>query len=299
MNNIPSLTFNPIELLRVMQISRECDRREGILLRQGKSLLLVPSAGHEALAVMAHHLEDDDYIFPYYRDRALILARGFSIRQMARDFLGRATSSSGGRNMPLHITARELNIFSVATPTGGQCLPAVGAAWGLKLDEAKASSSPLGRQAGSNVVLCTIGDAAVRQGDFYEAVCLAVQEKLPIVFLVEDNAYGISTPTEKMLPFNLGIFNEALIMPVNGRDVDELLLKGEEAIQKARQGEGATILWAKVDRLFSHTNADDQRVYRSEEELRTIEKRDPIKLFAAKLIEAGKLSDEGWKRLHK
>lgn len=116
-----------------MQISRECDRGEGILLRQGKSLLLVPSAGHEALAVMAHHLEDDDYIFPYYRDRALILARGFSIRQMARDFLGRATSSSGGRNMPLHITARGLNIFSVATPTGGAMFAGGGGGLGLEV----------------------------------------------------------------------------------------------------------------------------------------------------------------------
>ena len=274
-----------ISFLRLMQISRECDRREGLLLRQGKSLLLVPSAGHEALAVLAYHLEADDYLVMYYRDRPLMLARGFTPRQMARDFLGRATSSSGGRNMPLHVTDRSLNLFSVATPTGAQCLPAVGMAWGIKLAGT------------SDVVLCTIGDAAVRQGEFYEAVCLAIQEKLPVIFLVEDNAYGISTPTAKMLPFQLAVFAPELVTRVNGRDVLQLFAASQEGIQRAREGHGPTILWAEVDRLFSHTNADDQRVYRTPEELASIQKRDPIACFAQKLIDSGELTAEGWQKM--
>jgi 2-oxoisovalerate dehydrogenase E1 component len=91
-----------------------------------------------------------------------------------------------------------LGIYPPATPTASQCLPAVGAAWGIK------------QKGERRVVLCTIGDASTRQGEFYEAVVQAVQDKLPIVFVVEDNGYGISTPTLHQLPFRLGIFEAAL-----------------------------------------------------------------------------------------
>jgi 2-oxoisovalerate dehydrogenase E1 component len=102
--------------------------------------------------------------------------------------------------MPAHYSSRALNVFSVATPTGAQCLPAVGTAWGIKL-------------AGDDrVVVCSIGDAATRQGEFYEAVCYAIQESLPIVFVVEDNQYGISTPTRNMLPMRLHVFDERWVV---------------------------------------------------------------------------------------
>ncbi|MCS7300823.1 MAG: thiamine pyrophosphate-dependent enzyme [Fimbriimonadales bacterium] len=266
-------------------LSREGDRREGILMRQGKGWFQVPGMGHEAIAAIAFHLRPDDIIFPTYRDRALMLARGMTTREIALDFMARAGSSSEGRNMPAHYSSKALNVFSVATPTGAQCLPAVGAAWGIKL-------------AGDDrVVVCSIGDAATRQGEFYEAVCYAVQEKLPIVFVVEDNQYGISTPTRHMLPMRLHIFDEHLVSYVNGRYAYEVYEKSGEAIQKARTGSGPTILWCEIDRLSSHTSADDHRVYRPAEEIEAMFERDPIRLFAEQLIAEGELTQEQYEQM--
>jgi len=268
-----------------MLLSREGDRREGILMRQGKGWFQVPGMGHEALAAIAYHLRPDDILFPTYRDRALMLARGMTTREIALDFMARAGSSSDGRNMPAHYSSKALNVFSVATPTGAQCLPATGAAWGIKL-------------AGDDrVVLCSIGDAATRQGEFYEAVCYAIQEKLPIVFVVEDNQYGISTPTRTMLPMRLQVFDEQWVTFVNGRYVNEVYEKSGAAIQKARSGGGPTILWCEIDRLSSHTSADDHRVYRSAEEIEAMFQRDPIKLFAEQLIAEGVLTQEQFEQM--
>jgi 2-oxoisovalerate dehydrogenase E1 component len=268
-----------------MMLSREGDRREGILMRQGKGWFQVPGMGHEALAAIAYHLRPDDYLFPTYRDRALMLARGMTTREIALDFMARAGSSSDGRNMPAHYSSRALNVFSVATPTGSQCLPAVGAAWGIKL-------------AGDNrVVVCSIGDAATRQGEFYEAVCYAIQENLPIVFVVEDNQYGISTPTHHMLPMRLHVFDERWVVFVNGRYADAVYEKAGEAIRKARTGGGPTILWCEIDRLSSHTSADDHRVYRPAEEIEAMFERDPIRLLAEQLIAEGALTQEQYEQM--
>jgi 2-oxoisovalerate dehydrogenase E1 component len=278
-------SFPKLELLRTMMLSREGDRREGILMRQGKGWFQVPGMGHEALAAIAYHLRPDDYIFPTYRDRALMLARGMTTREIALDFMARAGSSSDGRNMPAHYSSRALNVFSVATPTGSQCLPAVGAAWGVKL-------------AGDDrVVVCSIGDAATRQGEFYEAVCYAIQENLPIVFVVEDNQYGISTPTQNMLPMRLHVFDERWVVFVNGRYANEVYEKSGEAIRKARSGGGPTILWCEIDRLSSHTSADDHRVYRPTEEIEAMFERDPIRLLAEQLIAEGALTQEQYEQM--
>jgi 2-oxoisovalerate dehydrogenase E1 component len=278
-------SFPKLDLLRTMMLSREGDRREGILMRQGKGWFQVPGMGHEALAAIAYHLRPDDYIFPTYRDRALMLARGMTTREIALDFMARAGSSSDGRNMPAHYSSRALNVFSVATPTGAQCLPAVGAAWGIRL-------------AGDDrVVVCSIGDAATRQGEFYEAVCYAIQESLPIVFVVEDNQYGISTPTRNMLPMRLQVFDERWVVYVNGRRADEVYEKAGEAIRKARTGGGPTILWCEIDRLSSHTSADDHRVYRPADEIEAMFERDPIRLLAEQLIAEGALTQAQYEQM--
>jgi 2-oxoisovalerate dehydrogenase E1 component len=268
-----------------MLVARESDRREGILIRQGKGWFQIPAMGHEPIGALAYHLQPSDYIFPHYRDRALMLARGLTPQELAREFFARAGSSSAGRNMHAHWSAKHLNVFSIASPIGAQCLPAVGAAWGIK-------------KAGTNqVVLCNVGDAATRQGEFFEAVCFAVQENLPVVFVVEDNAYSISTPTHDMCPFRLRIFNEALARKANGREVREVFDHGRVAIEQARAHGGPTILWFELDRLGSHTTADDHRVYRSTEELQDMMQRDPVALFAKGLIGAGVLTCHDWQKM--
>lgn len=280
-----SKAFNKLDFLKLMLLSREGDRREGILLRQSKGWFQVSGMGHEALAALQFCLREDDYLFPYYRDRSLMLARGLSNYDLALAYFAKRDSSSGGRQMPGHYSDRARNVFSVCTPTGGSLLPACGTAWGFKL-------------AGTDsVCVATIGDAATRQGEFFEAIAFALQEKLPIVFLVEDNKYGISTPTGHFLPFHLEMLDSKHVEKVDARYPDKVYAAGSKAIEKARQGEGPTILWCDLDRLSSHTSSDDHRVYRKLEDIEEMTHRDPIRLLAQELIDSGQLTDEVFSKM--
>lgn len=265
-----------------MLLSREGDKREAILMRQGKGWMQIPSMGHEALSAVAHALSPADLIFPCYRDRALMLARGVTTYDLALDFLGRTGSSSAGRNLPGHFSSKPHNVFSHASPTALQCLPAVGAAWGLAMFGT------------ADVVLCNIGDAATRQGEFFEAVCFAVQESLPVVFMIQDNGYGISTSTARMLPLRLGVIAPELVERLDGRDPRAVLKSGTEAIARARAGKGPALLWCDIDRIGSHTSSDDHTVYRPAGELEEMHARDPLCSFSAHLIQQGLMSETQW-----
>lgn len=278
-------TFPARAFLEVMLRAREGDRREGLLLRQNRGWFHVAATGHEALAAAVYALEPADMLFPYYRDRAVALARGVSDYELALAHFAKAASNSAGRTMPAHYSSPEHGIYSVATPTASQCLPAVGAAWRFKL-----AREP-------RVALTFVGDAATRQGEFYEAVAFAIQESLPAVFVVEDNGYGISTPTAALNPYTLDVLDDDHKVLVNGRDAFEMFERGEEAISKARNGGGPGVLWCELDRIVSHTSSDDHRVYRSEEEIRAAEERDPIRFLAERLIEEGELSRDEWNRM--
>ncbi len=286
MNNqaqMTQATYNKLELLKLMYLSREGDRREGVLHRQSKGWFQVAGMGHEALAVVPMLMEADDYLFPYYRDRAMVLSRGVSNAELATVYFAKKGSSSGGRQMPGHYSHRPLNVWSVPTPTGANALPACGVAWSMQL------------KGKNNVAVATVGDAASRQGEFYEAIAFAMERNLPVVFIVEDNQYGISTNTEKFNPFKLGVFNEQIpIVQVDARHPDRVFEAAAPAIEKARQGGGPTVLWAQVDRLCSHTSSDDHRVYRPQEEIDAMTDRDPILVVSRELIAAGELTEESW-----
>ncbi|CAG0961541.1 2-oxoisovalerate dehydrogenase E1 component [Burkholderiales bacterium] len=274
----PGAIPDRVALLRTMLAVRAGDLREEKLLRQGRGWIHIPGQGHETLAAIAAFLEPGDLLFPYYRDRALFAARGVSALEMARDYLATVTSSTGGRMMPVHGSYRRLGIYPPATPTASQCLPAVGAAWALALER---------RQ---RIVLTTVGDASVRQGEFFEALALAVEMALPVVFVVEDNGYGISTPTRHQLPMRIGLFAAEYATPIDGRDVDALAHRARDAVARARAGGGPSLLWVELDRLTSHTNSDDHRVYRSAEDIAAMRARDPVERFAAELVSAGALA---------
>ena len=238
-----------MDVLNTMLLAREADKREAILFRQGRAKFQLPGAGHEAIAAVACALEGEDIVYPYYRDRALMLMRGVSLQQLALDYFAKEKSSSGGRQMASHYSDRERNMVSCATPTGLKCLPAAGTAWGIKL---------AGK---SQIVVCCIGDASTRQGEFYEALCFARQERLPVIFLVEDNGYGISTSTEKMTPYVLDVLSSGhCVGEIDGRDPEAVFEAMSEAAEKARCGQGPTVLSAKLNRLMSHTSSDDQRI---------------------------------------
>ncbi|MBX3420143.1 MAG: hypothetical protein KF752_01165 [Pirellulaceae bacterium] len=278
-------SYDRIKLLRLMFLSREGDRREGLLLRQGKGWFHVSGAGHEAMAAIAHCLEPTDYLFPYYRDRALMLARGLTNAQLASAFYAKRGSSSTGRQMPAHYSDRDLNIWSVPTPTGSQCLPACGVGWAMQL------------QAHPGVVLTTLGDAAARQGEFAEAVAFALERQLPVVFVVEDNHYGISTNTQRQNPFRLGLFGQQFVEHVDARHPDRVLATVAGAVQQARRGGGPSVIWAEVDRLSPHTSSDDHRIYRTPEDIQAMNSRDPIERLADELILAGQLTVTQWKSM--
>jgi 2-oxoisovalerate dehydrogenase E1 component len=273
-----------LRLLQWMLTSREGDRREGILIRQGKGWFHIGGLGHEALAALALLLNGQDYIFPHYRDRALMLARGITNRDLARNFYAKRSSSSGGRQLPGHFSSRALNVWSMPSPTGSNLLPACGVAWGLKLD---------GQE---GVVMAHVGDAGMRQGEFYEAAAFALQLQLPVVFVIEDNGYGISTRTHGTNPLRLGLFNAERIIQGDGRRVDSVYAAGQAALARIRSGDGPVLLWLELDRLSSHSSSDDQRLYRSPDDIEGMQRRDPVEVLAAELIASGHLTLEAWEQ---
>lgn len=277
------LTYRQLDLLKLMYLSREADRREGILFRQGRGWFQIGSMGHEALAIIGLLMHSEDYLFPYYRDRAIMLARGVTPRELAHDFFAKAGSSSGGRQMPSHFCCAERRIWSVPSPTGATLLPACGFAWGIQMDQLP------------QVVVACVGEAASRQGEFYEAICFAVEKQLPIVFVVEDNRYGISTNTDSMNPFKLGVFAQSIgVKYVDGRQPHAVHEAASAALDKARSGQGPSILVCEVDRLCSHTSSDDHRTYRSPEDIQQMIERDPIRTLAEQLVESGELTWDEW-----
>jgi len=274
-----------LRLLTIMLESRHADLREQNLNRQGKGHFHVSGMGHEALAAVSIQMEPDDYIVPYYRDRGLVLGRGMTTQQLALEYFAKRKTGSAGRMMPSHYSDLERHIWSVPTPTGSQLLPGCGMAWGIQLDGKK------------NVVVTTVGDAATRQGDFFEAVCFAKEKKLPVLFVVEDNAYGISSPTREINPLALRVLEPNEWKELAGEDVQQIYDAAVGAIEKMRAGGGPHFWWVTMERLSSHTSSDDQKLYRSAAELAEIEKRDPVKCWQEKLIAEGVLKPEEFAKI--
>src|SRR5436189_4431884 len=274
-----------LRLLTTILESRHADLREQNLNRQGKGHFHVSGMGHEALAAVSIQMEPDDYVVSYYRDRGLVLGRGMTTRQLGLEYFAKRDTGSGGRQMPSHYSDADLHIWSVPTPTGSQLLPACGIAWGIKLDRKR------------NLVVTTVGDAATRQGDFFEAVCFAKEKKLPLLFLVEDNGYGISMPTRKTNPLALNVLESDNWRQIEGQNVQQVYEATVEAFEKIRAGGGPFFFWIKMERLSSHTSSDDQKLYRSEEELRVLEKFDPLKCWKDQLIGEGMITAEEYAKL--
>src|SRR5947207_1043255 len=187
--------------------------------------------------------------------------------------------------MPSHYSCAEKHIWSVPTPTGSQLLPACGIAWGIKLD---------GKNA---VVVATVGDAATRQGDFYEAICFAKEKKLPLLFVVEDNGYGISSPTRKINPRALDVVQPNEWRELDGANVGEMYELTAKALAHIRAGKGPVFFWVMMERLSSHTSSDDQKLYRSAEELKRCAECDPLKKWKEQLIAEGLISESDYANL--
>jgi len=290
-----------LDLYRSMVTARRVDDREIRMKRQNRIFFQVSGAGHEAaqVAVAAHLRPRRDWIFLYYRDRALSLAMGQTPHEHFLQAVGAHDDPySGGRQMPSHWASVELNIPSPSSPTGTQFLQAVGAAeanyrMGL-LPEAR---DRIGGFDDDAVVVVCGGDGTTSEGEFWEALNTACNLQLPVVFLIEDNEYAISVPVEVQTAGGsisrlVRSFPNLFIREFDGCDLRESLEAAGEAIRYAREGRGPALLHGHVVRLYSHSMSDDERLYKTEAERAGEADRDPLVRTRRMILEEGIASDE-------
>ena len=268
MMNIPS-SEQLLELYRPMVASRYTDQLQSAAAQRGEVFFYIPSSGHEASAALAPHLIEGDWLHLHYRDRALAYARGVSYETVFYGLFSKEESNSAGRRMPAFPCDPSLNIMSTPTLVGSNVLQAVGVASTIKNEE----DHPF--------VLVSVGDGATQQGDFYEAVAEAVRSNLPVLFLIEDNRFALSTVTKGNTFYSLPdgeseSFYGLPIHRVDGSDPVPTFGKFDEVVSELRKTRGPQIVVFNVERLESHTNADDQSMYRTEADLKNAtENADP------------------------
>jgi 2-oxoisovalerate dehydrogenase E1 component len=298
-----------VHIYRLMVLSRRVDDREIMLKRQQKVFFQISAAGHEALQVAAALALKPgyDWFFPYYRDRALCLALGVSPYDMFLQSVGAATDpASGGRQMPTHWSNRELHIVSTSSSTATQLLHAVGCAEaGLYLSRhpEAAEQVPGDYRAfhdiefhGDEVVLACIGEGSTSQGEFWEALNTASNQKLPVIFLIEDNGYAISVPVEVNTPGGnisriVANFPNFHFAEIDGTDPVASLAAFQAAAAHCRAGLGPAFVHGHVVRQYSHSFSDDDKNYRSAAERESDLLRDPIARMRERLISEGILTE--------
>jgi 2-oxoisovalerate dehydrogenase E1 component len=290
-------------IYRTMYLSRKMDEKEIQLHRQGRSFFQISAAGHEALQMAAALAlrSGYDWFFPYYRDRTLALALGVTPLDQLLEALGAGTAPfSGGRQMPSHWGSKPLHIVSRASSTGTQWNQAVGCAEAALYYPLNPDAAREGARAGAafekdEVVCVTGGDGATSEGEFYESLNVASQRRLPVLFLIEDNGFAISVPVEVEtaggnISHLLGKYPNLHVEEVDGAD----LWKSLEALQRAaahcRERHGPALVHGHVMRLHSHSLSDDQKLYKTPEEMAAEAARDPLPKFADYLEAEGILS---------
>lgn len=277
-----------LDLYYKMLLARTVGERERVLNRMGKGPFAVTGEGHEAAQVGAAYAlrAGHDWVLPYYRDIGVALTIGQTPRDLLLAHLSRAQDiSSGGRNMPSHFSDPKLRIVSGSAPVATQLPHAVGVALAARLRRL------------DEVAMVFFGDGATSVGDTHEAMNFAGVHRLPVVFVCENNLYAISVPWRKQAAVvDVAVRAHAYGFPgvtVDGNDVLAVYAAAREAVQRARSGDGPTLLEAKTYRLVPHTSDDDDRRYRSREEVGEWAKKDPIPRFAAWLLEQGVIEKSG------
>jgi 2-oxoisovalerate dehydrogenase E1 component len=289
--NLPSEEL--IEDFRLSCLSRALDDREILLQKQSRVFFQISGAGHEVvLTALARSLRPgSDWFFPYYRDRAMVLALGVTAKEVMLQAVGSAEDpSSGGRQMPCHWGNKALNIVTQSSPTGSQCLPAVGCAEAARYI-APRPSLPGCSAVGDEVTYVSLGEGTTSEGEFWESLSSACKLHLPVLYLIADNGFAISVRSADQTPAPVNElvrgFRGLAVTQMNGWDYAACRQKGARAIARVRAGEGPGLIHAKVTRPYSHSSADAQTKYRAEAELADEAGHDPIDVFEADLIDAG------------
>ncbi|MBI2620509.1 MAG: dehydrogenase E1 component subunit alpha/beta [Ignavibacteriales bacterium] len=272
---------------RTMLMGRRIDEKHLILLKQGKSFFHIGGSGHEAAqAAAAAALKPGvDYSFPYYRDLSFCLQLGMTPEEYFLAALHRDDDpSTGARQMPGHYGRKDLRIVTQSSPTGTQYLQATGVAMAAR------------REAKREVVYVSSGEGSTSEGEFFEAVNWAAREALPVIFFIQDNKFAISVPVTQQTAgasvyevtkgfAGLARFN------IDGTDFLETYEAMKKSVDRARNGEGPSLVVANVVRLLPHSSSDDDRKYRSKEDLEQDRAKDPIPKMTRYLIEQGMLTD--------
>ena len=260
-----------LEIYYKMALSRALDKKMLILLKQGKSFFHMGASGHEAAQLAASLVikPGKDWSYPYYRDGAYCLGLGMTSREQLLSFLSKADDpNSGGRQMPMHYGHKDLRIVSQSSPTGSQFLQALGSSLAAQYDRLR------------DIVYVSSGEGTTSQGDFHEALNWASNAKAPIIFHIQDNEYAISTHKSEQSADS--VFTRAAgyknlsRFDVDGTNFFETHLAFKQAEERARKGQGPSIIISNVVRLLPHSSSDDQRKYRTEDDLNQDQKRDPL-----------------------
>lgn len=284
-----------VDAYRIMFTSRKIDDKILLLLRQGKVFFHIGGSGHEAVQVAtAMSLRPGhDWAYPYYRDLPFSLAFGYTVEEVFLEALHRAKGpSSAGFAMPFHWGHKLWRIVSQSSPTGTQYLEAVGTALGAVKDRT------------DEVVYVSSGEGSTSEGEFHEALNWAARERLPVIFLIQDNKYAISVTvgeqTAARSVYDLVSGYEGLNRyEVDGCDFPASYRTALEAVTKARKGEGPSLILAHTVRLLAHSSSDDQRKYRPEQDLAADRALDPLPRLQQHLIENGLVTANGIERIHK
>ena len=297
-----------VGLYRTMYASRRVDDKEIQLKGQNKIFFQISGAGHEAiLAAAALAMKAGyDWFFPYYRDRALMLGLGMTAQEMLWSAVGAEKDpNSHGRQMPSHWGSTKLNVPSQSSCTGSQALHAVGAAEAsYRAGLVKGLKDKITGFKGDEVVYMSVGDGTTSEGEWWEALNSACNLKLPVIFLVEDNGYAISTPVEVGTAGGdisklVSGFPDLYIQKCDGTDVLESYKVFKSAVEYCRERRGPAFIHAKVVRPYSHSLSDDEKLYRPAEELEADAAIDPIRKFAEFLMTEGIASSEDLETLRK
>jgi len=283
-----------LEMYEQMLLARRIDERMWLLNRAGKIPFVISCQGQEAAQVGAAFAFDrqKDYMLPYYRDLGVVLTFGMTTKDiMLSGFAKAEDPNSGGRQMPGHFGQKKNRIVTGSSPVTTQVPHAVGVALAGKIEKKDI------------VTFVSFGEGSSNQGDFHEGANFAGVHKLPVIFLCENNKYAISVPIEKQLGCaNVSDRAIGYGMPgytVDGNDPIEVYRVTKEAVDRARRGEGPTLIETISYRLTPHSSDDDDSSYRAREEVTEAKAKDPLLTFRAYLVSTGILTEEIDQQLNK
>ncbi len=295
-----------ISAYRTMYTSRRLDDKELLLKRQNRVYFQINGAGHEAVLAAAGLVlrPGYDWFFAYYRDRALALQLGITpYDQLLAAVAAKDDPNSGSRQMPSHWSKRELNIFSRSSATGTQFLQAIGAAEaGYRYSMIKEIEDRASHFQHDEVVYVSAGDGTTSEGEFWESLNTACNLKLPVLYLIEDNGYAISVPVEVQTAGGsisrlVSSFPGLFIEECDGTDLMASYETLYRAVEYVRERRGPALVHAHVIRPYSHSQSDDESLYRPEEERASDAARDPIKRLGDLLIGEGLLTEEELRKI--